>query len=139
MVSEDAQQAFSEELLGLYYSRLFPYEAMTRWLSYGNDANAKGDNPHNDMDYLKRREVSFTLKDDIYIRYLCFRDAEDMKLNMTKKRPYKVSCIFLACGVCHIREYKMSENNFGVKLWGICQNRSCSGCATLQYLNGIYV
>ncbi len=113
MVSEDAQQAFSEELLGLYYSRLFPYEAMVRWLSYGNDANAKGDNPHNDRDYLKRREVSFTLKDDIYIRYLCFRDAEDMKLNMTKKRPYKVSGSVCAGVVSYERIYNARKGIWG--------------------------
>lgn len=53
---------FSPELLRIYYDRLFPYEAMYDWLSYGVE-----------KDFFNRREWSFTIQptpeDEIYIRY----------------------------------------------------------------------
>ena len=47
------------DLLPVYYKRLFPYEPYCRWLGAGNT----------DKTFLARREFSFTLQDDIYIRY----------------------------------------------------------------------
>jgi len=47
------------DLLKVYYKRLFPYEPYCRWLGAGNI----------DKTFLSRREFSFTLQDDIYIRY----------------------------------------------------------------------
>ena len=47
------------DLLPIYYKRLFPYEPYCRWLGAGNV----------DKTFLGRREFSFTLQDDIYIRY----------------------------------------------------------------------
>ncbi len=55
---EDDEPAFSLELLDLYYRRLFPYDHMFRWLSYGN---AEKGNPGAVKDYFFRREWSFTL------------------------------------------------------------------------------
>ena len=58
---------FSTDLLKLYYSRLFPHHEMYEWLIYGHDHKscAKEDA----MQYLRKREISFTLENDIYIRY----------------------------------------------------------------------
>ena len=47
------------DLLPIYYRRLFPYESYCRWLGAGNI----------DKRYLARREFSFTLEGDIYLRY----------------------------------------------------------------------
>ena len=67
---------FSTDLLRVYYSRLFPYEQMFNWLAYGNDAASSKDAPFAkamDKDFFQRREWSFTIEDDIYIRYQCFK------------------------------------------------------------------
>jgi DNA primase small subunit len=63
---------------------------MTRWLSYGNDPNGTGAN--NDKGFLRRREISFTLEDDIYIRYQSFRDMDDMKEQVIKKKVRTCPC-----------------------------------------------
>eukprot|EP00281_Chroomonas_sp_CCMP1168_P033808 CAMPEP_0206248572 /NCGR_PEP_ID=MMETSP0047_2-20121206/20442_1 /ASSEMBLY_ACC=CAM_ASM_000192 /TAXON_ID=195065 /ORGANISM="Chroomonas mesostigmatica_cf, Strain CCMP1168" /LENGTH=423 /DNA_ID=CAMNT_0053674227 /DNA_START=28 /DNA_END=1300 /DNA_ORIENTATION=- len=73
-----------DQKLKIYYSNLFPYAQMYRWLSYsGNAEPAKGD-------AFSRREFSFTLKDDIYIRYLSYDDAEQWRADMIKKLPHKM-------------------------------------------------
>ena len=72
----NSNQEFSTELLQVYYARLFPYQQMFDWLSYGNDAAASPDSPfykEMDKDYFLNREWSFTIEDDIYIRYQCFK------------------------------------------------------------------
>lgn len=40
--------------------------------------------------YFTNREFSFTLKDDIYIRYQSFSDQQDMEKEIQKKCPYKI-------------------------------------------------
>eukprot|EP00035_Acanthoeca_spectabilis_P037359 m.44816 g.44816 ORF g.44816 m.44816 type:complete len:446 (-) comp8574_c0_seq1:2404-3741(-) len=67
-------------LLKQYYDRLFPYHRFYRWLSYG-----KGDS-----DYFCNREFSFTLKDDVYIRYRSFASEEEMTADIKKMNPYKI-------------------------------------------------
>ena len=69
--------------------RLFPYEPMFRWLSYGNDPEGKN-HAKVDKDFFLKREWSFTLADDIYIRYNCFRDHKEMKAAMMKRQPHKI-------------------------------------------------
>eukprot|EP01135_Chromosphaera_perkinsii_P011872 Nk52_evm1s2524 gene=Nk52_evmTU1s2524 len=72
------------QLLKQYYGRLFPYKRYFRWLSYGCNQADK------DMDTFMNREFSFTLKDDIYIRYQSFSDMEDMQRCIVKQCPYKI-------------------------------------------------
>ena len=38
----------------------------------------------------ENREFSFTLKDDIYIRYMSFGDATDLDKELQKRVPYKI-------------------------------------------------
>jgi len=68
------------ELLNQYYKRLFPYKLYYKWLSYGSV-------PKN---YFSMREFSFTLKDDVYIRYLSFADDHELEKEMQKRLPYKI-------------------------------------------------
>ena len=129
-------QAFSAELLSLYYSRLFPYDEMYRWLSYGNnltDKSATGTTVGN-PEYFYHREISFTLEDDIYIRYLNFRNASEFRKEITKKQPHKKhSKIFLfrriikvACRVgCNTSSGESGDQsrifgarNFGARIFG---------------------
>lgn len=48
------------------------------------------DAPHIIKDFFGRREFSFTINDDIYIRYQSFRDQAEMEAAIQKKQPHKI-------------------------------------------------
>ncbi|CAG7838045.1 unnamed protein product [Allacma fusca] len=66
------------DLLPMYYQRLFPANLMYKWLSYGDDS------------YFARREFSFTLAGDIYIRFQSFNNLTEFENELKKKRPEKI-------------------------------------------------
>uniref|UniRef100_A0A8C4SNR6 DNA primase n=1 Tax=Erpetoichthys calabaricus TaxID=27687 RepID=A0A8C4SNR6_ERPCA len=68
------------DLLPLYYRRLFPFSQYFRWLNYGGVTK----------NYFQNREFSFTLKDDIYVRYQCFSNQSELEKEMQKMCPYKI-------------------------------------------------
>ncbi|KAG6547491.1 hypothetical protein Mapa_010939 [Marchantia paleacea] len=80
------QNEFSPDYLKLYYGRLFPYADMHKWLSYGHDGKHTGC----DASFFSRREFSFTLEHEIYLRYLSFHDASTMEAAIREKCPYKI-------------------------------------------------
>ncbi|CAK9195968.1 unnamed protein product [Sphagnum jensenii] len=84
--SRHLQHGFSPDYLKLYYGRLFPFAEMYKWLSYGND----GKHPGCDPSFIARREFSFTLEHDIYLRYLSFHDASEMEATIRAKCPHKI-------------------------------------------------
>jgi len=68
------------DLLPIYYKRLFPYKQFYSWLSYGNVEKT----------YFSHREFSFTLADDIYIRYQSFKDQQEMEKEIQLRCPHKI-------------------------------------------------
>lgn len=68
--------------------RLFPYEAVFSWLSYGNDPSK--DKPSMDKSFFSKREFSFTIQDDIYIRYQSFKDLAELTSAIQKRQPHKI-------------------------------------------------
>ncbi len=76
----DVDESEFPHLLAQYYSRLFPYSRFFKWLSYGAG----------DKSVFQNREFSFTLKDDVYIRYQSFADVTEMTKEIQKRCPYKI-------------------------------------------------
>jgi len=87
-ISQAPEQTFCKELLQVYYDRLFPYQDMFNWLSYFNDPT--NTDPAINRKYWCHREFSFTLKDDIYVRYNSYKSMDAWKEDLRRKCPYKI-------------------------------------------------
>ncbi|XP_017760543.1 PREDICTED: DNA primase small subunit [Eufriesea mexicana] len=66
------------DLLPTYYARLFPFYDYYRWLSYGN------------VNTFTHREFSFTLQDDIYLRFQSFKSMKEMEHEIKRLLPFKI-------------------------------------------------
>ena len=74
---------FDEDRLRIYYDRAFPYANMMKWLTYNKkkeDKNLKSLEDSNSVaSYFTNREFSFTLANDVYCRYLSFKNLDEFK------------------------------------------------------------
>lgn len=68
---------------------------MFKWISYGKMVQrdhqslmSLDDGTHST--YFHQREFCFTLADDVYCRYLCFKNAEHFRQSLIDKVPYKI-------------------------------------------------
>ncbi|XP_042004028.1 DNA primase small subunit-like isoform X1 [Salvia splendens] len=77
---------FNSNYLKTYYVNFFPYAEMHKWMSYGND----GKHPGCDASYFGRREFSFTLENDIYLRFQSFKDVDDLEKAIKHQCPFKI-------------------------------------------------
>ncbi|KAJ4711903.1 DNA primase [Melia azedarach] len=77
---------FNPNYLKVYYGRLFPYADIFKWMSYGND----GKHPACDKSYFGRREFSFTLDNDIYLRFQSFNSLTELENSIREKCPFKI-------------------------------------------------
>lgn len=69
----------NRELLAKYYEDYFPVKKIARWLGYGNERS-----------YFSNREFSFTLQNDIYIRYLSFDGYAGLASRLKVEVPVKI-------------------------------------------------
>lgn len=86
---------FNVDLLKIYYDKAFPYDLMFKWLSYFKISTAdnkmlKSLKDEVGSDYFYNREFSFTLENDVYCRYLCFKTPEEFKEILVSKAPHKI-------------------------------------------------
>jgi len=93
--SDEYDRSQLPHLLKIYYKSLFPYDKYFEWLQYGkssisyklvHDSIALID----DMDTFSHREFSFTLEDDVYVRYQSFDSREALQEGIRKANPYKI-------------------------------------------------
>lgn len=82
--TRDQSVLFTPELLRMYYSRLFPYSFLYKWLSYGES----------DPTIFSRREFSTTIEpipgEEIYTRYQSFASQEALQHVITSRQPTKI-------------------------------------------------
>ncbi|OIR57472.1 MAG: DNA primase catalytic subunit [Amphiamblys sp. WSBS2006] len=65
--------------LGQYYGRHFPAEQIVRWLGSATGGAS-----------FQKREFSFTLSGDIYVRYLSFSGDKDLRETLARRVPEKI-------------------------------------------------
>jgi DNA primase small subunit len=68
----------SRQNLEWYYGNLFPFKQFYRWLGLENS------------DLFERREFSFTLEHDIYVRFQSYRGEEEFKNEVMRGLPVKI-------------------------------------------------
>ncbi|XP_063878131.1 LOW QUALITY PROTEIN: DNA primase small subunit-like [Scylla paramamosain] len=68
------------DYLAMYYKRIFPYRQYFKWLSYGQDLRT----------CFQKREFCFTLANDVYVRFLSFKDQEEMETEIKRRCPHKI-------------------------------------------------
>ncbi|CAK9302510.1 unnamed protein product [Gordionus sp. m RMFG-2023] len=71
---------YLSDYLPIYYKRLFPFSLYYRWLNYGGV----------DKTYFSNREFSFTVENDVYIRYLSYMNQSELEKQISQKIPYKI-------------------------------------------------
>ncbi|XP_072943475.1 DNA primase small subunit [Epargyreus clarus] len=77
MVNYD-EKTLSDKL-PVYYARFFPHKEFCRWLTCGNSPQP-----------LANRELSFTLADDVYIRFLSISNRQEFLTLLQQKKPFKL-------------------------------------------------
>ena len=75
---ENESQIVSRENMDIYYRNYFPYKLFFLWL--GKD----------DSEYFERREFSFTMPDERYFRFQCFKNETELKNQIIKLQPKKI-------------------------------------------------
>jgi DNA primase small subunit len=81
IAAADESKSINLEVLRVYYDRLFPVSLLIHWMRPAGASDAEA---------VKLREFSFTLVDDIYVRYLSFSNRDELKSALTSRVPIKI-------------------------------------------------
>jgi DNA primase small subunit len=68
----------SRQNMELYYGNIFPFKNFFKWLALENS------------EVFERREFSFTLENDIYVRFQSYKSDEDFKKEAMRGLPIKI-------------------------------------------------
>ncbi|XP_078442244.1 DNA primase POLA3 [Wolffia australiana] len=79
-------KGFHPDYLKVFYGKLFPFGDIFKWMSYGND----GKHPACDQSFFGRREFSFSLSNDVYVRFQSFSNETEMENAIKEKCPFKI-------------------------------------------------
>jgi len=77
-VVEAKPNPVSKNNLERYYGNLFPFKLFFKWLGLEN------------TDLFERREFSFTLENDIYVRFQSYKSDEELKKDVMRGLPIKI-------------------------------------------------
>ena len=75
---EEPISIITKENMQIYYKNFFPYHSFFLWLGKDNS------------EYFERREFSFTMSDDRYFRFQCFKNETELKNQIIKLQPKKI-------------------------------------------------
>ncbi|CDS35904.1 DNA primase small subunit [Echinococcus multilocularis] len=70
-----------DQQLRIFYKKIFPCDLLCKWLSCG---------PKQPSETLARREFSFSLAGDVYLRYQSFSDPASLRKELVRTCPYKI-------------------------------------------------
>jgi DNA primase small subunit len=80
--------ASNPEVMLQYYSRLYPFKSIFKWLNQEHAPSKRFTN----------REFAFTLPGDVYLRYNSFSSADELKKQVCKYNPsrFEIGAIYSA-------------------------------------------
>lgn len=96
------------DYLRIYYTWIFPYERYFEWLHYGQEVAQSlldKDIAFIDEESFSNREFSFTLEDDIYVRYQSYESRAALEEGIKKKVPYKIDIGAIFSHKVHTDQY----------------------------------
>lgn len=77
-LTDEPISIITKENMKIYYQNFFPYHSFFLWLGKDNS------------EYFERREFSFTMSDDRYFRFQCFKNETELKNQIIKLQPKKI-------------------------------------------------
>ncbi len=100
-----------EEHLVSFYTNYFPYEALFKWLTNGDESS------------FKKRELSFTIENDKYMRYRSYDGADEFKQDMLLVKPHKIDLgAIFTVPVCKLQTTAKLKHVTQMQQWTLSTN-----------------